>query len=253
MMSLLTSHARGDARLELLQTFASELMDKTKIIGFKPSARGWGYILEQENHVTKDEFDTVERFINDCREKGILPLDFVAEEEARAFSGVEIPDHRSPGKYLRSCLNVPLQAEEHYGLDWWDGEQYYLQMVVEKIDLRTLFTPVCEEYHIPIANSKGWSSLLQRAEYARRFREAEQRGLKSVLLYCGDHDPPGLRISEFLRGNLTSISSGKWEDGTPGYDPSNLIIDRFGLNRDFIDKHGLTWIDNLITGSGRDL
>jgi hypothetical protein len=32
-----------------------------------------------------------------------------------------------------------------------------------------------------------------------------------------------------------------------------LEIDRFGLNYDFIEAQGLTWIDNLETGSGGDL
>ena len=30
-------------------------------------------------------------------------------------------------------------------------------------------------------------------------------------------------------------------------------IERFGLNADFVDHHGITWIDGLITGSGKDL
>src|SRR5262249_8179522 len=40
---------------------------------------------------------------------------------------------------------------------------------------------------------------------------------------------------------------------TVGWSPKNLHIDRFGLNYDFIRRHRLTWIDNLITGSGGDL
>src|SRR5690606_38765788 len=105
-----------------------------------------------------------------------------------------------------------------------------------KVDLVTLFSPVCKKYKIPIANSKGWSSMLQRAEYARRFQEARDKGLKCVLLYCGDHDPDGLRIGEFLRKNLQDLNDIKWEDGEIGYDAKDLIIDRFGLNYDFIEK-----------------
>lgn len=44
-----------------------------------------------------------------------------------------------------------------------------------------------------------------------------------------------------------------WEDGGEGYDPEGLEIVRFGLNYDFIEKHNLSWINNLITGSKRDL
>jgi hypothetical protein len=126
-------------------------------------------------------------------------------------------------------------------------------MLVEKIDLKTLFEPICLKYHIPVANSKGWSSILQRAEYARRFKEAEERGLKCVLLYCGDHDPDGLRISDAIRKNLEQIKDVEWSDGTVGYDPSNLEIKRFGLNYDFIIKNKYTWINNLITTNGLSL
>ena len=74
-------------------------------------------------------------------------------------------------------------------------------------------------------------------------------GLKCVLLYCGDHDPDGLRISEFLRNNLEDLAFIRWLDGGRGYDPTDLEIDRFGLNYDFIVANNLSWIENLITGA----
>jgi hypothetical protein len=215
-------------------------------------------LLEQAGAITKAQFDRVEGLVNDCRTMGILPVDFVAEEESRGFSGVEVPSG-DPTQYLRGFLRAVESCEDYYTPDWWDGEEYYIQMVVEKIDLKTLFEPVCQEYHIPIATSKGWSSILQRAQYSRRFQQAKDKGLKCVLLYCGDHDPDGLRISEFLRSNLRDIQNIYWTDGTKGYAPGfegddgALIIKRFGLNRAFIDENDLTWIENLITGSGRDL
>jgi hypothetical protein len=245
--------SRGRARLEESVRFARALTSISESIGFKISSRGWAYILEGRHLITKSQFDRVESAVNELRTLGFIPVDFVAEESARGFSGVEVPDDGTPVEYLGRILEVALRAAETYNVDWWDGEEFYIQMVVEKIDLKTLFEPVCRRYHIPIATSKGWSSILQRAEYARRFREAEERGLSTVLLYCGDHDPDGLRISEFLRSNLADLSSVRWSDGTDGYDPTPLIIQRFGLNYDFIKEHGLSWIENLETGSGLSL
>jgi hypothetical protein len=245
---------RGKGRLRSVLEFAQELQKIQSQLDFKVSARGWCYQLEQFGLITKAEFDKVENLINkECRQRGYLPIDFVAEEEARKFSGVEIPEGLSPLDFIKNFLDDVLIAERYYTPDWWTEEEYYIQMVVEKIDLKSLFEPVCKEYHIPIATSKGWSSMLQRAEYARRFREAEDKGLKCVLLYCGDHDPDGLRISEFLRSNLDDLRFVVWGDGTDGYDPYNLIIDRFGLNYDFIIENNLSWVENLITGSGKNL
>jgi len=50
-----------------------------------------------------------------------------------------------------------------------------------------------------------------------------------------------------FRKNLTDLG------GAVGWSPDNLIITRFGLNADFIKRHGLTWIDNLETSSGKQL
>lgn len=236
-----------------LYRFANYIQSLSEQIGFKVSARGWAYLLEQNRMINKNQFDKVTNLINKCRKIGFLPIDFVAEESARAFKGIEKPTSGDVVDLFEFYYKDLENTANYYTPDWWDGEEYYIQMVVEKVDLVTLFQPITKRYHIPIANSKGWSSMLQRAEYSRRFAEAEKKGLQCVLLYCGDHDPDGLRISEFINSNLEDLKHVTWSDGMTGYDPSTLIIHRFGLNYDFIVDNNLTWIDNLITGSGRNL
>ena len=244
---------RGKNRISQLVAFANQLIAIYNQMGMKVSSRGWCYQLEGFGLITKAEFDKIEKIINDCRKEGILPVDFVLEEDARLFSGVEIPEERDPLEYFAAYLNSALRCYDVYTPDWWDGEEYYIQMLVEKIDLKSLFEPICRQYHIPIATSKGWSSIYQRAKYARRFKDADRRGLKCVLLYCGDHDPDGLRISDTIRKNLLELSNIHWIDGKFGYDPFDLIIDRFGLDYDFIIENKLSWIENLKTGSGGEL
>lgn len=242
------------ATKEGLQQFAELVKGIQQKIGFKISSRGWCYQLENEGYINKGQFDRVENLINECRKKGILPIDFTAEEEGRQFSGVEIPNTDTPVENMRTWIEYLLRTETFgYTPDWWDGEKYYIQMLVEKIDLKTLFEPVCKRFHIPIATSKGWSSMLQRAIYALRFKQAEDRGIKPLLLYCGDHDADGLKISDFIRINLEDLQFIMWDDGQEGYNPDGLEILRFGLNYDFIEEHKLTWINNLITGSGKNL
>ena len=254
MTTIVLPTAAGGAKYqEQLYDFATSLQLLSDDIGFKMSARGWAYTLEGLRLINKDQFDRVEALINSCREKGFLPIDFTAEEEGRKFAGVEVPTTENVPEFMGRYLNAVAECEDYSTPRWWLGEKYYIQMLVEKIDLKTLFEPICKKYHIPVATSKGWSSMLQRAEYAKRFKIAEEHGLICVLLYCGDHDPDGLRISKFLFDNLDQIKNITWEDGSTGYDPENLIINRFGLNHELIEKFNLTWIDNLITGSGKNL
>ena len=253
MTEIVLPTGQGEVYLEHLEDFARQITELGDQAGMKISSRGWCYQLEGFRLINKNQFDRVEGLINKCRERGLVSINFTAEEEGRKFSGVEDPDSETPKEWLAKYIRKIDHCELFYTPNWWDGEEYYIQMLVEKIDLKTLFEPVCELFRIPIATSKGWSSMLQRAEYARRFKEAEELGLKCVLLYCGDHDPDGLRISQFIRKNLMDLANIVWDDGFGGYDPENLIIDRFGLNYDFISENNLTWIDNLITGSGRNL
>jgi len=234
-------------RLEFVQV----LKDLQEKIDFRVSARGWCYEMLGRGYIDKSQFSKVENAINTCRKEGILPVDFVAEEDARAFTGVETPSGETMKELLARMLNDVLHGDNHFSPDWMEGEEYYIQIVVEKVDLKSLFKPVCADYHIPIANARGWSSILQRAEYARRFREAERQGLKCVLLYAGDFDPDGLRISTVMMGNLEQIKDVVWADGVNGYDPKNLIIERVALNYDFILQQNYPWVDNLVTGSDK--
>lgn len=75
-----------------LKDFAIQIQRISETIGFKVSSRGWCYILEGYRLINKDEFDKVDKLINNCRRYGLLPIDFVAEESSRQFHGIEEPD-----------------------------------------------------------------------------------------------------------------------------------------------------------------
>ena len=42
-------------------------------------------------------------------------------------------------------------------------------MTVEKIDIKSLFDPVCAEFSVPLANRGGWSDLNTLGEMMERF------------------------------------------------------------------------------------
>lgn len=243
--SFLIPSSRGAQRKEELRIFSEYLKTIQRRIGFKISSRGWCYQLETFNLINKGEFDKIQKIINEARKRGFLPLDFVAEEKAREWSGIGHVTKEDPRSYLYRRLRYMKTPSIFHYPDYWYKEEYYIQMLVEKVDLVTLFSPICKKFHIPIANSVGWSSILQRAEMVARFVEYEDKGHTPVLLYCGDFDPFGLAISQSLRKNIKDLSEGT------GWSPKNLIIDRFGLNYEFIMENQISWIDNLISGTGK--
>ena len=216
----------------------------------KISGRGWCYQLEGFGLITKDQFNYCQKIINLCRKEGYLPIDFTAQDDSRKFFNIENlkEDYKKPKKHIKMYLNWVLKCDkDKKDTAFWESQKYYIQMMVEKIDVRNLFTDICEKYHIPISNAKGWSDLLSRNALIQRFKKAEEIGLIPVLLYYGDFDPAGLKIAETFKKNIKDLEKAtKWS-------PENLIIDHFGLTFDFIDKNSILWIDNLITGGKRNL
>jgi hypothetical protein len=184
--------------------------------------------------------------ITECRKNGLLPYDFVTEDERRAADGVEAIDYENPDDEVDHAIDELLHRHEGYRpFSFWDGVDTYVEMAVEKVDLKSLFEPICLEHHVRIKNCAGWSDVNSRCTMMLRFKAMEEQGKQCVLLYCGDFDPGGLNISNFIRKNFEDLS-----EAVGGWRPDKLIIERFGLNLDFINKHKLTWIDNLVTGSG---
>jgi hypothetical protein len=178
-----------------------------------------------------------------------LPLDICSEDDGRQAEHLQKIDDQTPKEFAKEWVDYVFGSahEQFTPVSFWDDLDFYLEMTVEKVDLKSLFRSECEEFHVPLSNISGWNDINSRAAIMRRFAFWESRGKACVLLHCGDHDPGGLHISEFLRSNFSDLSD------AVGWEPGDLEINRFGLNADFIRRHRLTWIDNLITGSGGNL
>jgi hypothetical protein len=231
-----------------LAAFCEFIRQYQSRLDFAVSARGWGYTLEGEGLINKNDIDVVENLINDARKCGSLPVDICAVDVKRQFEHVGWIDSTSPEEEAKEIVEQATTAYRLYRpFSFWDDQEHYLQCVVEKLDLKSLFSKTSEEFYIPLANAGGWGDLHVRADMMRRFAYWEGRGKHCVLLYVGDHDPGGLRISGFLASNMSELSA------AVGWSPEHLLIDRIGLNRDYIDRHELVWIENLITNAKGDV
>jgi hypothetical protein len=228
-----------------LEAFCEDIRQIASTLDFRISSRGWCYILEDRIGLPKGDFDRAQELINDCRKSGLLPIDICAQDGSRAPENIQRLDGDNPEEEAEAWIETIRTAHQRYTpFSFWRDQEFYIEMWVEKIDLKSLFANVCKTFHVPITNVKGWNDINGRAEAMLRFKKWEENGNRCVLLYCGDHDPGGLAISAQIMSNLEDLSE------AVGWDPSGLVIDRFGLNYDFIKANGLSWIDNLETSSG---
>jgi len=236
-----------------LEKFANDMIEIQKGIDFQMGARGWCYALEPGG-LGKDDFDWAQKKIQECRLLGYLKPGFILEEDGHIVSEFE-DTSTDPEDYFNNEYNDWQQSEQTFTDSWkwfssvsfWDYQKYYIQILVEKSDLKSLFMKVCSKYGIAIANMRGWGSLEQKATMAANFERAERKGLTPVLLACGDFDPPGIHISKALEKQFDEYKV------FTGWDPKNLIVERIGLSYEFILENQLSWVDNLLTGSGKNL
>jgi hypothetical protein len=229
-------HAEGAYRKQR-QAFCALIEKIRSTMDFAVGVRGWCYILEGRGHITKGEFDACENFITGCRKGGDLPLDICAEDDSRQTIGLQDGlDDSNPRAHAQGWIDHLRNdmPDSYTPFGFWDDQKVYVEVAVEKLDLRNLFESVCAEFHVGIANLKGWSDINARAVMMKRFAAYERAGRQCVLLLCNDHDPGGLLISESMRSNLDDLSA------AVGWSPDNLIIERFGLNADFIEANNLT-------------
>jgi hypothetical protein len=252
MSDLLPRRSRGrqsaeaDAAYERqVSDFCALMLQIRLTMDFGIGSRGWCYVLEQHG-LHKGNFGAAQKLITDCRKSGALPLDICDEDSARETIGLEQINSNDVDEEVDSWrFHLRNEAHRNYTpFSFWDDLDVYVEVAVEKLDLRNLFEPVCREFCVPITNFKGWSDLNSRAAMMRRFQEHEEAGRQCVLLVCGDHDPGGLLITNTLRKNFEDLEC------AVGWSPANLVISRFGLNAGFIEANRLSWIDNLETSSG---
>ena len=240
-----------------LRDWAYGILRLAARIDFKVSSRGWCYLLE-EYGLSKGDFDTAEEKINECRKAGYLPLNICAEDVRRLTRGLEDIDDDDFRDYAEGLFNgVDLAHESYIPFSFWDDKEYYLEIVVEKIDLVNLFMPIARKFCIPIKNNVGWNDINSRVRTMKRFAHHAAEGRKPVLQYYGDFDPAGLVISTALRNNMKELEGAVnfelAQDDIPDLNIDDVIIERCGLNYDFIIDNRLSWIDGLATGSGKRL
>ena len=180
---------------EQVAGFCALIQEIRSTMDFAVGSRGWCYILERHG-LRKGDFDEAQRLINACRKSGALPLHICAEDEARAAVCIESLDSGNIQHVATNWIAyVRNSAHKNYTpFSFWADIDVYVEVAVEKIDLRNLFEPVCEEFAVPLTNFKGWSDLNSRAAMMRRFASHEKQGRLCVALLCGDHDPGGLLI-----------------------------------------------------------
>lgn len=249
----LGSGRHGEARREQFHAQVREVVawmqNYVSQLGFPPVARSWLYALESEGKITKGDFTWAGKWLADRRKEGLIPFELVGEDSTRALTGHDVFDEEeTPREYINRQLRKSLeQAAMYWPSSYWKHQTHFPIIWSEKLDVLKLFKPELPSAIRRFAG-KGQADINSRVSVIRECIWAEENDLEPVILYVGDHDPSGIKISDGIADNLRQLASVMdWEYGLEAMEDEDRIV-RFGLNADFINNAGLLWIDGLETG-----
>lgn len=245
-------HLRREAR----QAMGEAIERLSRESGYRFGPRGWAYYAEGLGLITKGEFARFEKLLTDMRKDGELDPDVIEPDASRMATTVYDFDASdcSPEEQAQYAIDeirdrLKLWTRAFYSEGFWDGLDYYVEMIVEKKDLVQIFQSTADRYNVRITNGKGDTDIHTRLAMLKRFRDHTEAGRRCILLAIGDHDPKGLHIVEGLHRTFMSCCNIK---GLDWCDP-NFEVVNVGLTERQVDDLGLMKIDNLETGGGRDL
>jgi hypothetical protein len=138
------------------------------------------------------------------RGRGVRPV-FVQEDELEVVNGLE---------YALS-------------LDYWERQNAYVEVWVEKEALASVIERPCRRWNVPYMACKGYLSASEAWRAGRRFAEMENFGRdRLVVIHLGDHDPSGIDMS---RDNLDRLKLYS--------DFGRVELVRIALNMDQVDEY----------------
>jgi hypothetical protein len=136
---------RRDAAAEAIykehrKAFCDLVREIRSTLDFAVGVRGWCYLLERHG-LRKGDFDKAENLITQCRKSGELPLDICAEDASREAVGLESIANTTVAEQVEAWVNhVRNHAHKRYTpISFWDDLDVYVEVAVEKLDLRNLF------------------------------------------------------------------------------------------------------------------
>ena len=80
---------------------------------------------------------------------------------------------------------------------FWKHQEYFPVIWTEKLELLKLFRPEIPEAVRRFAG-KGQADVNSRADLLNECHSAYLEDLRPVILYCGDHDPMGVKMSDAI-------------------------------------------------------
>lgn len=150
---------------------------------------------------------------------GFIPWDCI-EDRVRAFH--DLSGYGEKKDFIDISVDNFL---EYYRRDLMQGQDYNIEVWIEKDALSSLFKKVAYKYTIPVVVCRGFSSI----SFLHSFKErVEETNVPTIMLYFGDFDPSGVEMLEAMKRTLKNE-----------LEVRDVIYKRIALSLEDIEKYNL--------------
>jgi hypothetical protein len=173
-------------------------------------AKGW-----IEN--TLQSYKALGTVISEARLAGLIDWQYMQD----LTRNVEANAHwRHPASIVNS-------AASSYAEDKWAGQEYRVEVWVEKDALRSVVAPICRQLDVPYFVCRGYTSQSEMYAASKRLlRYANANGATPVILHLGDHDPSGMDMTRDVTDRLEMFTRRE-----------GLELTRLALNMDQVQQY----------------
>jgi len=132
-----------------------------------------------------------------------------------------------PSDIVETCINA-------FNLDLWEGQEYRVEVWVEKEALVEVVGSAADTWDIPYFANKGYlsTSAAWDAGHNRILNWKNTTGQETIILHLGDHDPSGIQMTEDIQSRLNRYSTG-YGDKKNAYPE----VRRIALNMDQVEEY----------------
>lgn len=156
--------------------------------------------------------------IADARMAGLIDWTAI-EDRTREVDGNNHWDH--PSSIIKAC-------GEQFMLDKWEGQQYRVEVWVEKDALEGVVGKASRAMDVQFFSCRGYASMTSLWEAGQRLKGYAEAGQTPVIIHLGDHDPSGIDMSRDIQERVALFMDEYSDD---------LQFQRLALNRDQIDEY----------------
>lgn len=152
--------------------------------------------------------------IDRARKAGYLDWNYITD---RTRNLMQWPHYTDPADMIQ-------QTEGDYRIDRWEGQEYHVEVWVEKEALAGVVARASLALDVAYFSCRGYVSQSELHAAAMRHRRAEKRGQQVVVVHLGDHDPSGIDMTRDMQDRLELFGA-------------SSEVRRIALNRDQIDLY----------------